>query len=164
MFCQHCGEPLTDNPALCPQCGNPQQAPATPFPAPNPFELPLRRIKTLACAWLIYAALEGFFSLVRLIITRTFPGLQFNEGFCIPLGQHLTAFLLSIIWVLVGVRFALALLAGYGLLKRAPWGRVVAIIAGVFMLIHPILGTIMGIWTLVVLLNRENAAACDARS
>jgi hypothetical protein len=46
---------------------------------------------------------------------------------------------------------ALALIAGYGLLQRRPWGRVVAIIAAILALIKIPFGTALGIYTLWVL-------------
>jgi hypothetical protein len=46
---------------------------------------------------------------------------------------------------------ALALIAGYGLLNRRPWGRVVAIIAAILALIKFPFGTALGIYTLWVL-------------
>lgn len=164
MFCQHCGQPLNENAALCAQCGKPLQPAGTPVPPATPFALPERRINTLAWGWFVYAALEAFFSLIRFLIVHTFAGMHFNDGFGIPLGHHLTEFLLRIVWVVIGVRIALALLAGFGLLHKAPWGRALALFASFITVIHPILGTAMGIWSLIVLLNRENAAALDAMS
>ena len=48
------------------------------------------------------------------------------------------------------------LLAGYGLLKRASWGRVLAIVVGVLGLFNFPVGTVIGIYSLWVLL--QNAA------
>jgi uncharacterized membrane protein (DUF2068 family) len=60
------------------------------------------------------------------------------------------------------IRVALALAAGVGLMQKASWGRWVAIVAAVIVLLHPILGTALGIWTLVVLLSAPNAAGYQA--
>jgi len=59
-------------------------------------------------------------------------------------------------------RVVVALIAGYGLLQKTSWGRWVAIVAGCLAIFHPILGTALGIWTLVVLLNAPNAAGYEA--
>ena len=59
------------------------------------------------------------------------------------------------LWPIVAVATvftaALALIAGYGLLQRKPWGRVVAIVAAVLALIKFPFGTALGIYTLWVL-------------
>ena len=47
------------------------------------------------------------------------------------------------------------LLAGYGLLKRRSWGRILAIIVGILNLPNFPLGTVGGIYTLYVLLQSE---------
>jgi len=52
----------------------------------------------------------------------------------------------------------LAVVAGWGLLERAQWGRVLAIIAGILALIRFPLGTALGIATLVILLGSRNSA------
>jgi len=45
------------------------------------------------------------------------------------------------------------LVSGYGLLKRRPWGRLLAIIVGILNLPNFPLGTILGAYTLFVLLQ-----------
>jgi hypothetical protein len=51
----------------------------------------------------------------------------------------------------------LALAAGWGLMERAPWGRIVAIVAAFLSLLRFPFGTALGIWTLVVLLGYRNS-------
>jgi uncharacterized membrane protein (DUF2068 family) len=57
---------------------------------------------------------------------------------------------------------ALALVSGYGLLTRKPWGRVLAIIAAVLALIKFPLGTALGIYTLWVLVPGASGLEYDA--
>jgi hypothetical protein len=54
------------------------------------------------------------------------------------------------------VRGGLALAAGWGLLERSQWGRIVAIVAAFLCLLRFPFGTALGIWTLVVLLGYRN--------
>lgn len=44
-------------------------------------------------------------------------------------------------------------IAGYGVLKRKSWGRILAIILGVFHLVNIPLGTVLGIYTLWALMQ-----------
>ena len=57
------------------------------------------------------------------------------------------------------VAFALpGLLAGYGLLTLKPWARPLTIVLGVLDLFRFPLGTILGVYTLWVMLSTEGAA------
>lgn len=68
-------------------------------------------------------------------------------------------FITSTIGTIVGFFLTIlslpGIIAGYGLLKRKEWGRVLTLILGVLNLINIPFGTILGIYTLWVLLNQE---------
>jgi uncharacterized membrane protein (DUF2068 family) len=66
-------------------------------------------------------------------------------------------FFLKFARVVLAMKVMLALAAGIGLMQKTSWGRWVAIVAGCLALLHPILGTMLGIWTLAVLLSAPNA-------
>jgi len=63
--------------------------------------------------------------------------------------------ILSLVGTSVGLLMAAlglpGLFAGYGLLKRKPWARVLAIVVGILSLLNFPLGTAIGIYTLWVL-------------
>jgi hypothetical protein len=59
------------------------------------------------------------------------------------------------------LRSGLALAAGWGLMERAQWGRIVAIIAAFLCLLKVPIGTALGIWTLVTLLGYRNTTLYD---
>jgi O-antigen ligase len=64
---------------------------------------------------------------------------------------HATWLVALITGVLVG-RAILCLVTGISLLRRAPWARTLAIITALLALIHLFPGTVLGIYTLWVLL------------
>jgi len=66
------------------------------------------------------------------------------------------SFALHFAWIYIVLRAGLALAAGWGLWERAPWGRIVAIVAAFFCLLKFPFGTALGIWTLVVLMGYRN--------
>jgi hypothetical protein len=68
---------------------------------------------------------------------------------------HPGPWLLHIIAVVVLIRVILSLAVGIALLTRQPWGRIFAIVVAVLTLIKPFLGTILAIYTLWVLLERN---------
>jgi uncharacterized membrane protein (DUF2068 family) len=57
---------------------------------------------------------------------------------------------------LLVLRSVLAAVAGWGLMERTEWGRIVAIVAAVLCLFKFPLGTVIGIGTLVMLLGARN--------
>lgn len=63
---------------------------------------------------------------------------------------------LSLVGTFLGLMMAAlsapGLLSGYGLLQRKSWGRVLAIVVGALNLMNIPLGTILGVYTLYVLL------------
>ena len=74
---------------------------------------------------------------------------------------------------LIGISFFMCLavpglFAGYGLLKRRPWGRVVAIIVAAFNLFNIPIGTAIGIYALWLLTDEQAeaffASAADANA
>jgi hypothetical protein len=62
---------------------------------------------------------------------------------------------------MIVVRAGLAFAAGWGLMERAPWGRVVAIVAAFLSLLKIPFGTAIAIWTLVTLLGYRNTSLYD---
>ena len=72
----------------------------------------------------------------------------------VPTG-FLTA-IVSPIGVIVLAKAACGFLAGWGLLHREPWARVLALVLGFIALIHIPFGTALGVYTLWVLLPGES--------
>ncbi len=60
------------------------------------------------------------------------------------------------------LKSACGVLAGWGLLRREPWARPLAIVLGFLSLIHVLFGTALGIYTLVVLLPAEAQREYDS--
>ncbi len=60
--------------------------------------------------------------------------------------------------LLVGGVGLLHVVAGWGLLSRQPWARILTIVLGVISLIRFPFGTILGVYTLWVLLSKDGAA------
>lgn len=169
MFCSGCGRALEAGQQLCPQCGRP----ITPSPPPVPnlaFELSnyANRVRALSTVWYIYGALV----LVKGVIGLSFANAFLMHGFGpwvrgpwaqgdFPFGPGFGSAILHFAWILISVRAGLALAAGWGLMERAPWGRVVAIVAAFLSLLKIPFGTAIGIWTLVMLLGYRNTSLYD---
>jgi len=167
MYCSGCGQALQLGQGLCPRCGRPTTvAPPPVMPPPVPgfqFELAsyASKVRALSTVWFIYAAITLIFSFVGMAFARAF---MFNHlG---PWGRWNSPFrpewfgpaFLHFVWVFVALRAALLFAAGWGLMERAPWGRMLAIVAAFLSLVKFPVGTALGIWTLVTLMGYRNQA------
>jgi hypothetical protein len=163
MFCSGCGQALVPGQAVCTQCGRPVAAPVPPVPNFN-FQIQnyASRIRALSIVWFIYGGLSlalGFIGMS--FATSYFHGGWGPWGHPIGPGWWFGPALLRFGWSILLVRSGLALVAGWGLMERTPWGRVVAIVAAIFSLIRIPIGTALGIWTLVTLLGYRNTTLYD---
>lgn len=65
--------------------------------------------------------------------------------------------ILTVVGTSLGVLLALlavpGMVAGYGLLRRRAWGRYLAIVVGIFNLVNFPIGTVIGAYTLIILLQ-----------
>jgi hypothetical protein len=171
MFCSGCGQALVQGQPFCTQCGRPV-APVVP-PVPG-IEFQLEqyagKVRALSIVWFLYAAYSLLKGLAGLTIAQAFFSNHFGnlghgpwmDGPLPPewLGQAI----FHVVWVAVMIRVCLALVAAWGLHERTQWGRIVAIVSAVLNLIHPLVGTVLGIWTMVVLLGYQNSSLYEQLS
>ena len=152
MFCNQCGTPLQSDYNLCPKCGQAVTRAITPVTAAtNPSRLQ-EHLKTLGIFWMIVGGLVLLPALaVTVFGTAATMIVPFHDAMLHTVGPFLTLIIGGTLLVLGGG----GLLVGWGLIKRRPWARIVAIILGVLALFHPILGTALGIYTLWVLLSHD---------
>ena len=165
MYCNHCGGEVQPNQRFCGSCGKPSVVPAAPV-QPNPTLSPsagrvARNIKMLAVFWIALSALNLLKAGGRMIGARVIGAWGHDwfddRGWGFPVGDILPAVLSTmgmIALVLAGIGFVV----GFGLMERRPWARTMAIVVGIIALLHPILGTILGIYTLWVLLPGDAEA------
>lgn len=174
MYCSGCGFALAQGQTVCPQCGRPVAAPIPAPPIPG-FEIQLQsyssQIRALSIVWFVYAGLTLLFGFLGLAFAKAMLRHHFGPMWMhSPWGSGMGGpfpnswFALAVLrfgWLFVIGRTALALAAAWGLHDRAPWGRIVAIIAAVFSLLKFPIGTALGIWTLVMLLGYRNTTLYD---
>jgi uncharacterized membrane protein (DUF2068 family) len=120
------------------------------------------RIRALGIVWLIYGGLSLALSIAGMFFANAFLSGDFGSWSHAPWGARMFGpALIHFVWAVVAVRSALAFIAGWGLLERTQWGRVVAIVAAFFSLLRFPLGTALGIWTLVTLFGYRNTTLYD---
>lgn len=164
MYCSGCGQALAPGQAVCSQCGRPL-AMVPPVPAMQ-FQLDsyAGKVRALSVVWFIYAGLALVGGFVGMTFARAFMFNHFG-----PWGRWDGPFrpewfgpaILHFVWVFLILRAALLFGAAWGLMERAPWGRVLAIVAAFLSLFKFPVGTAIGIWTLVTLLGYRNQTLYD---
>lgn len=150
MFCDRCGTRLDDNQGFCPSCGK-AVGPIAPAPVvtPAPQGRVSGHIRLLGILWLASAAVHlipGFFLLIF-----------FHRGMILPPDvPPFVSGLMQVIGFSLLAGAVLGLMAGWGLLERQPWARMLAIVLGVLQLLNVPFGTALGIYTLWVLLPSDS--------
>lgn len=167
MFCSSCGYGLAAGQATCPRCGCPTMA-APVYPGIQ-FELTnyASKLRALSTVWFIYGALSLVFGILGMAFADAWFAGRMMHG---PWGHGpfppfwFGHTILRFGWFYVIARCGLAIMAGYGLMERAPWGRIVALIAGFVDLIKFPFGTALGVWTLIMLLGYRNTTLYEQLS
>lgn len=165
MVCSTCGNMLTPDVRFCPRCGTAAAA-AAPPPQPQPaytyagvpmnlaYSRVARHLQIAGILWLVYAVERTAAKLIGMMFLHGFLGSHFHSGWGDTWGAW-GNFGFAALWPMMLVSLiiglVLALLTGYALLTKQPWGRIIAIVAAVLALFHPITGTAIGIYTLWVL-------------
>lgn len=168
MFCSGCGQVLAPGQAFCASCGRPSAALIPPVPGLQfQMESYAGKVRALSIFWFIYAGISLLLGFAGLAFAHAFFSGAFGpwmNGPWIngpkmrgPMPPNFFApALLRLAWAFLTLRAMLAAVAGWGLMERTQWGRIVAIVAAVLSLIKFPFGTALGIWTLVVLLGYRN--------
>ena len=156
MFCTYCRAPLQANQRYCGACGNSAVASVTSPPAAGRVASHARILGTLWIAFSALHLLRGGGVLLGARMVRLI-GRDWSDDvpWAWPAGDVFHSFL-SFLGAMAIVMAVTGFLAGFGLLERRPWARSLAIFLGVIALLHPPLGTALGIYTLWVLLPNES--------
>jgi hypothetical protein len=114
-------------------------------------------VRLLGIFWLAYSVVQLMGSwFLASIFPRFFDSrLLGGWGWSTHIPFFVGGLLRLVGWLLLA-RGVLGVIAGWGLLDRQPWARVLAIVLGMFTLFHLVLGTALGIYTLWVLLPGES--------
>jgi hypothetical protein len=154
MFCDRCGMALHSGQGFGPQCGKEfVQGMHIAYPRANRVQQHLRMLGIL---WLALSAAHVvggvmMFVVANTLFLRPMPGVIPDQ---VP---HL--FIHSILIFLGGViliKSLLGFLAGWGLLQREPWARVLTLVLSFMSLFNIPLGSALGIYSLWVLLPAES--------
>jgi len=160
MFCDGCGAAVQPGQAFCSKCGKQVLGPVVAMQ-----QVPGRvhqHVHLLGILWIALSALNGALGLILVVVGNTLFAHLHEMGAPpeVPTG-FLTA-IVSTIGFIVLAKAACGFLAGWGLMHREPWARVLTLVLGFIALIHVPFGTALGIYTLWVLLPGESHQEYEA--
>lgn len=116
-------------------------------------------VKILAVLFVVFGVfgvLGAFFSSILFGVLASIVGASAGEG--APLGGALlglTGIALSVMLFLLALP---SIIAGWGLWTLRPWARILAIILGAISLIKFPIGTLFGVYVLVILFRKDTEA------
>jgi hypothetical protein len=150
MFCDGCGAPVQPGQAYCSRCGKQIIGPVS-LAQPRPGRVQ-EHVRLLALLWLAYSAFNTVGAVTLYVLANTL--FAHLHDFGAP--EAPTAFLrplLSVISILLLAKAALGFFAGWGLLRREKWARILILVLAFISLFTNIpFGTAIGVYTMWVLL------------
>jgi hypothetical protein len=113
-----------------------------------------RHLQALGGLWLAYAIWRLLTKLAGLLFVHAF--LSHRDLFGWGQWTDFSSAWMPFAFFSIALSVALCVITAYALITRQPWGRVFAIVCGVLALLHPLWGTVLGIYTLWVLAPRAS--------
>jgi hypothetical protein len=159
MFCDGCGGAVQPGQAFCSKCGKQIVGPvsmvqAMPGRVQNHGHL-------LGILWLAISALNAVGGVILLIVAETLIPHLHEMGAPQEMPVGFLSSLLTVLGIIVLAKAALGFLAGYGLMHRESWARIVALVLAFISLFNIPLGTALGCYTMWVLLPSESQREYD---
>jgi hypothetical protein len=118
-------------------------------------------IHLLAILWFAISALTAVGGVVVLIVANTLIPHLHDMGAPQEVPSGFLTSLLSVVAILILAKASCGFIAGWGLMKREPWARVLTLVLGFISLINIPFGTALGVYTLWVLLPGQSQQEYD---
>jgi len=147
MFCDQCGTPLESGQRFCNRCGKEVTGVIIGYPQRSRLH---EHLRLLAILWFAFSAFEALGGFILFILDNTV--FRHSQDLGVPPQSSFLHLLFLFLAVFLFLKAAAGFLAGYGLLERMPWARPLTLVLAFLALIHPPMGTALGVYTLWVLL------------
>jgi predicted nucleic acid-binding Zn ribbon protein len=160
MFCDGCGKAVQPDQTFCSGCGKQIVGPVVAM-AQRTGRVQAH-VHLLGILWLAISAFNTIGGVILYILANTLF-MHLHEMGAPP--QAPTGFLrplLSVVAIFILAKAACGFIAGWGLLHREPWARIVVLVLGFISLFNVPFGTAVGIYTLWALLPAQSEAEYDA--
>jgi hypothetical protein len=161
MFCDGCGAAVQPGQGFCSKCGKQILGPVS-FAQPRAGRVQ-EHSRLVGLFWLAVSAYNTVSAAVLYVLANTLFAHMRELG----APEAPTSFLrplLSVIAILLLAKAAIGFLAGWGLLQREKWARILALVMAFISLFNIPFGTAVGVYTLWVLLPSESEREYEALS
>jgi hypothetical protein len=159
MFCDGCGAAVQPGQLFCSKCG--KQFLGAAGIAPNAPDRVQRHSHLLAILWLAASALSAIGGLILFLLGNAlFPHLhQMGAPPEMPVSFFVVLF--DTLGAVVLAKAVVGFYAGWGLMQRDRWARVLLLVLAFLSLINIPFGTALGVYTLWVLLPNASQQEYD---
>lgn len=159
MYCGGCGQMVTNEQTVCPQCGRPVKGPAAgPMSEAAQLYHFAQTIRRLRHYWFLFACLNVALGVAGVVMVQIGWSHQIGPWEPWPHPPLLEwTFLGWSAWTLLVLRVALAAAASIGLRDHTDWARPVTVIAAIVAITQFPVGLLLGAYTLVKLLGKRSA-------
>lgn len=159
MFCDGCGATVQPGQGFCSRCGKAVVGPVT---AMQPRRGRVQEhVHLLGILWLAISAFNTIGGVILYILANTLFA-HLNEMGAPSASTAFLRPLLSVVAIFILAKAACGFTAGWGLLQREPWARLVALVLGFISLFNIPFGTAVGVYTMWVLLPGQSQEEYDA--
>ena len=161
MFCDRCGGSVEPGQAFCSKCGK-QIVGSISVMQSYPSRVQ-QHVHLLGILWLAMSAFNAVGGIFLLMLGNVlFPHLREMKDVPsdVPVGFLMALF--TTLGILVVAKAALGFFAGWGLMQRETWARVLVLVLAFISLFNIPFGTAIGVYTLWVLLPGQSQQEYDA--
>jgi hypothetical protein len=160
MFCDGCGTAVQPGQAFCSKCGKQIVGPV------SVMQLPPGRVQEhvhlLGLLWLAISAFNAVGGIVLYVLANTLFAHMHEFGVPQEAPTGFLRPLLSTVGILVLAKAACGFIAGWGLLQREAWARILALVLAFISLFNIPFGTAIGVYTMWVLLPSDSQREYDS--
>lgn len=159
MFCDGCGGAVQPGQSFCSKCGKQIVGPVSLMqPLPGRVKA---HVHLLGLLWLALSAFNVVGGVVLYILANTLFARMHEFGVPPEAPTGFLRPLLSVFAIFILAKAACGFIAGWGLLQREPWARVIALVLAFVSLFNVPFGTAIGVYTMWVLLPGESQQQYD---
>jgi predicted nucleic acid-binding Zn ribbon protein len=160
MFCDGCGAAVQPGQGFCSRCGKQVVGPVTSIQQRR--SRVQEHVHLLGILWLAISAMNTIGAVVLYILANTLLAHLHEMGAPSEAPTGFLRPLLTAVAFFIFAKAACGFIAGWGLLQREPWARVIALVLGFLSLFNVPFGTAVGVYTMWVLLPGQSQQEYDA--
>jgi hypothetical protein len=160
MFCDGCGTAVQAGQGFCSKCGKQIVGPVAVMQSvPGRVH---QHSHLLGILWLAVSAFNAVGGVILVVLANTLFAHLHEMGAPREVPTGFLSSLLTTVGIIVLAKAAFGFIAGWGLMQREAWARIVALVLAFISLFNIPFGTAIGVYTMWVLLPGESQREYDA--